>query len=551
MYEFPLYDVPIIIFAIVLIISLVIPELLKEIRMIVVPFYIIGGMVLGPHGLGFKTNDALIFVGDIGILFLVFIAGLEIREYGKIDWKKPVHLSVISAGTCFLFGFLLGNLLGYGLIACVLVGTILMSSSVGEIIPIVTSSAHMRERFSNFLIPAIIIMDASSLFILSIVPHWDSSPQEFALFLMGAIALILWIILFLPRISKWFFSRKISKPRESDLKFILVMLISSVAIGEIINLHGIVIAFLVGAVLGHHIPNEKTHEKLLGFGYGLFIPVFFIVLGMTLDISFLFSGAAGIGIIFALVGTLIVSKIAGALMFSSMKGIPRRDGMALGVTLWPQLSATLAAAAVGFEYELIDNELLTAIVFMSIITTISTPFVVHKLTKSEGTKYRMEHHILVAGYGRTSAKLAYMLKKDNQDFIVIEKKLSRVRLLRNQNITAILGNAVDLPVLKKANIEQIRIAVITIPDDHEVHLCAKHIKETNSSCHIIARVHDWEAYEKLKNKGLVDFAVWPEKASSEVIIKHIIDSELWHFEEGERDWEKRENEEKNEEKGEY
>ena len=90
MQALPLYDVPIIIFAIVLIISLVIPELLKEIRMIVVPFYIIGGIVLGPHGLGFETNDALIFVGDIGILFLVFIAGLEIREYGRIEWKKPV-----------------------------------------------------------------------------------------------------------------------------------------------------------------------------------------------------------------------------------------------------------------------------------------------------------------------------------------------------------------------------------------------------------------------------------------------------------------------------
>ena len=222
----------------------------------------------------------------------------------------------------------------------------------------------------------------------------------------------------------------------------------------------------------------------------------------------------------------MVSKVTGALIFARMKRMPKWDGLVLGVTLWPQLSATLAAAAVGFEYGIFDDELLTAVVFMSIITAISTPFFVHKLIKSEGKKHTMKDHILIVGYGRTSARLAYLLDKDSKDFIVIENKLSRVKFLRNQNIEAILGNADDLHVLKKTNIEHIRIAVITIPDDHEVYLCAKHIKEANDSCHIIARVHDWETYQKLKEENLIDFAVWPEKLSSEIIIKHIIDSSL-------------------------
>ncbi|MCK4613276.1 MAG: cation:proton antiporter [Thermoplasmata archaeon] len=526
-----MYDVdPIIVFAIILTISLIVPELLKEVKMIIVPFYIIGGMVLGPHGLGFEANDALVFVGDIGILFLVFIAGLEIREYGKIDWKKPVHLSIISAGTCFLFGFLLGNFWGYELITCFLLGTILMSSSVGEIIPIVASSAHLREKFSDFLIPAIIIMDASSLFLLALLIQWGSDIFKFILFLIQAFLLILLLVHLLPRLSRWFFSRKILKPRETDLKFVLTVLIISVALGYIIGLHGIIIAFLVGTILGHHIPNEKTHEKLHGFGYGFFIPIFFVVLGMSLDISFLFSGAAGIILIGAIIGTLITSKIIGALIFSRLKRIPKREGLVLGVTLWPQLSATLAAAAVGFEYGIFDSELLTAVVFMSIITATATPFFVHALVRSEGKKHGMKGHILIVGYGRTSARLAYLLDMDSKDFIVIDRKLSRVRLLRSQGIEAILGSGDELNVLRKANIEHTRIVVITIPDDHEVYLCAKHIKEANEDCHIIARVHDWASYEKLKQERLIDFAVWPEKLSSEIIIKHIIDSEFWENE---------------------
>jgi len=227
MYDVPINDVPIIVFAVILTISLIIPELLKDLKMIIVPFYIIAGILIGPHGYGLETNDALIFIGDIGILFLVFIAGLEIREYGMTDWKKPIHLSIISATTCFLFGAAIAYLWGYDIPASLLLGTILMSSSVGEIIPIVTSSTHLREKFSEFLIPAIIIMDASSLFMLSILLQWESSPFDFILFLGSSLFLILLIVKVMPKLSKRFFARKSEKPRETDLKFILLMLIVS------------------------------------------------------------------------------------------------------------------------------------------------------------------------------------------------------------------------------------------------------------------------------------------------------------------------------------
>lgn len=523
-----MYEVdPIMIFAIILAISLVIPELLKEMKMIIVPFYIIAGIVLGPHGLGFETNDALVFIGDIGILFLVFIAGLEIREFGVIKWKKPIHLSIISSGTCFIMGFLIAYSWGYSLTACLLLGTVLMSSSVGEIIPIVTSSAHLRDRFSEFLIPGVIIMDAASLFLLSILIQSDSSFLEFSLFLIASFLLIILIVHLLPKVSLWFFSRKKLKPRETDLKFILTILIISVALGELINLHGIIIAFLVGAVLGHHIPNEKTQEKLHSFGYGFFIPVFFIVLGMELDISFLAEGFSGIFLIIAIILTLMISKIIGAMLYSRTHDLTPKEGLVLGVTLWPQLSATLAAAAVGFEYGLFDNELLTAVVFMAIITATGTPFVVQLLVKPQKVKHEMRDHVVIIGYGRTSARLAYLLDMERKNFIVIDTKLSRVRLLRKQGIEAILGSGDEPSVLDQANIEEASTVVITIPDDHEVYLSAKYIKSKNEYSYIIARIHNWEVFEKLKKEKLLDFAVWPEKLSSEIIIKHMIDSHRW------------------------
>jgi len=519
-------DPSIIVFAIILMISLVVPELAKEAQMITVPFYILGGIVL-THALGLRSFEALEFIGDIGILFLVFIVGLETQEYGNENMSKTIQLSTISAGTCFIFGSVLGHLWGYGVVTFLLLGTILMSSSVCEIIPIVTASGHLREKFSDFLLPSVIVMDAVSLFLLTILLHWNARPLEFALFMAGAIAIIFLIVFFLPGLSRWFFARKRQKPTETDLKFVITVLVISVVIGELIDLHGILTAFLVGAVLGRHIPNEKTHQKLHGFGYGFFIPIFFVVLGMKMDISILNNNTGGLYLIGALVGTLAVSKIVGTMIFARLKGMTSREGMVLGTSLWPQLSATLATAAVGFERGIFDSGLFTAVVLMSVTTALVTPFFVRALVRSEEKDHSMRDHILVVGYGHTSARLAYLLDVDSKDFIVIDRKLSRVRLLKKQGIEAILGSGDDVNALKKANMAHTRIAVITIPDDHEVYLCAKHIKEVNRDCHIIARVHDWSTYERLKDENLIDFAVWPEKLSSEIIIKHMIDSQLW------------------------
>ncbi len=518
-------DSAFIVFAIILAVSLVIPEILKEAQMVVVPVYIIAGALLGPQGLGTETHAALEFIGEIGLLFLVFIAGLEIHEHGDQKWKKPLRLAVVSAGTCFIFGFLLGHLWGYPLHVSFLLGSILMSSSVGEVIPLVTSSAHLRHKFSDYLLPAVILMDACSLFLLTVLLQWDLS-MDFAIFLFGAAIIILTILFAVPRLSQWFFSRKTLKPRETDLRFIITILIASVLVGEAFHIHGIFIAFLVGALLGRYIPNEKTQHKLHGFGHGFFIPIFFVVLGMKMDIS-LFATPRGLLLVSAITVGLMGSKITGALIFAQLEKMKTREGLLLGTTLWPQLNATLAATAVAFKVGIFDDELLTGIVFMSLATAFITPFSVRRLVAPHEKSHDMKNHTLIIGYGRTSARLAYLLDMDGKDFMVIDRKLSRVNLLKNQGIEAILGDGDDYTVLKKANIKDIRVAVITIPDDHEVYRCAKHIKEKNPSCHILARVHDWDAYEQLKSENLIDFAVWPEKLSSEIIIKHIIDSDLW------------------------
>ncbi len=510
---------PIIAFVFILIIAFTIPEAIRRLKVTYVPFYIIAGIMLGPFGIGFESLPAFDFISEIGLFMLVFIAGLEIYETGIKNMGKSIKFSIVSSSICFTGGFLLGWFLGYPLPASLLIGTVMMSSSVGEIIPMVQSSSFLREKFGHFIFPAIIIMDATSLFALAFIIQLDQGLYSYILFIVGSISLMLLIIYGIPKIAKKFFTLLRRKPAETDLRFILTILLTMVAIGELINLHGIVISFLVGIVMGEYI-DERTFSKLYGFGHGFFIPIFFIVLGMDLDIGIL-SSTESIVITLLIIGTLIVCKILGGIVFAKTEGFSIKNGIILGTTFWPQLSATLAAATIGLKFGIFDQQILVAIVVMSIFTAIATPFVLKLMIKEEEKKHALNKHTIVVGYGRNSALITNLLRIQDKALIVIEHNMSIVDELKKIGIEVVYGNGADKAVLCKAGIDVAETAIITIPDEHEEYLCLRKIKELNPDCYTISVVHTIEQSSRLRDEKLTDYVIWPEELSSVEIVDHL------------------------------
>ncbi|PKK86571.1 MAG: hypothetical protein CVT48_00495 [Thermoplasmata archaeon HGW-Thermoplasmata-1] len=517
---------PLIIFAIILVVGLAIPEFSRKVKVTYVPFYIVAGLLLGPFVIGISIPSALEFIADIGVLLLVFIAGLEIHEIrrgGGGGFKQAALFSFISASVCFLAGSAFGLTLGYSLLSSLLVGAVLMSSSVGEIIPIVNDTPYLQRRFGDLIPLSIILMDGASLLLLAFITQAGNGAQPY-MRLIGGLALLFFLIAFvLPPVSRWFF--RISKKRsgEADLVFMLLTLVAFVAIGELVHIHGIVIAFFAGAVLGKHIPSERTYIKLRGIAYGIFIPVFFVVLGMGLDLSVLSAGV-GFKLIIPLIFTLQASKILGGLIFAKIKGLSFKEGVVAGITVWPQLSATLAATAVGYETGLFDEELVLAVVAMCLVTVLLTPFVIRFFTREKHDALRdANEHILIVGYGKVSSRLVGLLHIQNEDFVIIERKVSRIRSPMTQGMNVVHGDATEMETLRKASAQDANIAVVTIAGERDSYQCIEGIRKLNPSCYVIAVVHNMEQYERLE--GLAHYRVWPEKLASTEIVKHVLEPE--------------------------
>ena len=161
---------------------------------------------------------------------------------------------------------------------------------------------------------------------------------------------------------------------------------------------------------------------------------------------------------------------------------------------------------------MIEQELFVAIITMSIVTAIATPFAV-KLTYSDRKIIsRMRDHVVIIGAGRVGEDVIETLIDSDEDFIVIDNDLSTVRELREKWIECTYGDASDMHTLRIAEVEKAKLVIVALHAGDETIITVKNIRTLNKKCHIIARAHGKREIEVLE--GEVDEFILPERISS-------------------------------------
>ena len=511
-------------FGLLLVIVFLVSEFSHKINVVAVPLLIMAGMAIGPYGLGIVEKfEGLEFFAELGFLFLVFLAGLEIRGVKNVDWKGVGKLASILAVVSFFIGFGIVYFFGYRppeflLATPLLIGTVFQSSSVGEIIPIINYTPKLRDKIGNVLIPTVVLLDTISLIGLSLILHWYKNPN-FYNFIFFIIFLFIFVFLgarYLPRLGKWVFNRYKSSYEEMEIVFFMAVLFTMIAISELIGLEPIVASFLTGLFLGESIDNERICEKLHSIGKGFLIPIFFIVVGMDADIGVFMRGTNYIYMVIAIVGGLMISKLLGGYIYSR---IFHRDLKLIGIVFFPQLGATLVATKIGQDYGLIDEPLFTSIVVMAIVTALSTPFIVTKVFGRVEKSEKREHAIVLGG-GIIGEYAASALSLLNQDFIIVERNKKRCDYLKSKGYECLLGDATKKNVLDAVGVENAKYALVLLSSSKDSVIASRYIRMKNPNCKIIARVHDEKERKMLQT--VADEVLYPEMIAGMNIIWHIM-----------------------------
>jgi len=345
---------------------------------------LIGGMVIGPHGFGvLETNSTIEFLSQIGLVFLMFLAGLEtnLLKHGQNKhFRDILPIAFLNGAIPFIVGFLISYLFGYGIETSLLIGIIFISSSLAVIVPTLETSNLIKTKIGQMIIASSVIVDIASLILLSVflqsqIPG-GLHPLIFYPLLAGLLVVARYMM---PKII-WFFRNEIKNNEkdifQQELRAIFVLLIGTVIAFELMGLHPIISGFFAGMVLSDSITSNILKGKIRGIGYGIFVPTFFIVIGTQTDFTLFFTTENIIFLTVALIISSIASKFISGYVGARISKLSNKQSLIVGSATIPQLSTTLAVAASGLALGIIDQALFVAIIALSVLTVLIGPILV-------------------------------------------------------------------------------------------------------------------------------------------------------------------------------
>jgi Kef-type K+ transport system membrane component KefB len=371
-------------FAIVMAIFLVIPPLCRRIRMPPGVGLLFAGVALGPSGLGTVPDAAPVagFFAEIGKLLLMFFAGLEIDlSQFRRTGKRSLVFGALTFSLPFATGIAVGLLAGYGLLAAVLIGSLIASHTLLGF-PIVRRLGLVTDEAVAVTIGGTVFTDLAALLVLSVcLPIHSSgfSPSGFAAQVGETVAFILVVFVGLSALARWLIELTgDSEGRQVTLIFLIIALAGFGA--DAINLEPIIGAFVAGLGVNRALRHGKAKEQLEFMGNTLFIPMFFVSIGFLIDVRvFAETLVARIGLVVGIVGGLVGAKLLAARLTQRIYAYTRSEGRLIWSLSIPQVAATLAPALVAYETKnaegirLIDEAVLNTMLVLVVITSMMGP----------------------------------------------------------------------------------------------------------------------------------------------------------------------------------
>jgi len=315
----------------------------------------------------------------------MFMAGLETKFDSFKKLKYDIGwLSALNSLIPLAAGIALGFWFDFSLTASLLIGIIFMSSSIAVIIPTLESLNLTHTKLGKSIVSSTVIEDVLSLILLSVllqsVNPMTSLPLPSFYFLLALI--MAGFAYGLPKIRALIPRHRDQRDLfESEVRLIFALMIGVVVTFELLGLHPIIAGFFAGLVLSDSIKSEILIEKLRTMSYGIFIPVFFVVIGMETNIGILTESAGVLGLIATIVCVSVFTKFISGWVGGKIIGFKNKEASIIGLATIPQLSTTLAVVFTAVETGLLPEELIAAMVALSIVTTLIAPIGLRILAK--------------------------------------------------------------------------------------------------------------------------------------------------------------------------
>ncbi len=363
---------PVLIFFIVLSIILLAPILLNKFRIPHIIGLIIAGIIIGPHGLNLLARDSSFEIfGQVGILYLMFLAGIEMDIFSLIRNRKPGTIfGLLTFGVPMILGTIASHyILNLDWLISMLLSSMFASHTLISY-PIVSRYGINRYAPVTVAVAGSIFAILGSLIVFAIVTgslSGNTSTAYWVRFVIMVIAYALFVIFVYPHLIRWFF--KTYSDNVMQFIFVLALVFFSSFIAESIGLLSIIGAFFAGIILNRYIPSVSPLMNRLEFvGNALFIPYFLIGVGMMIDLGVIIEHPEMLLVAVIMCIIAISTKwIAAWLIQLIFHYTPTDRRLIVGITT-AKAAVSLAAVIVGRQLGVFDDSILNGTIIMILVT---------------------------------------------------------------------------------------------------------------------------------------------------------------------------------------
>lgn len=385
-FQLPLSS-PVLIFSLILLIILFAPIALKRFNLPGIIGLIVSGVIIGPKGLDIIANDSAIHLfSTIGILYIMFIAGLELDLQ---QFKKHRNKSLIFGAFTFFLPLIIGYpvcryILGYDFNASFLTASMFATHTLVSY-PIVSKLGVSKNISVALTVGGTILTDTAVLIILAVILGKSRGGLSEEFFITLGISILLFsafMFLVIPRIAKWFF-QKMESEKHAHYIFVLAVVFFAAFLSQVIGLEPIIGAFVAGLALNKLIPESSALMNRIEFiGNSLFIPFFLIAVGMQVNIKVITAGPMALVVAGTLSLVAIVGKWLAAWSTQHIFKLSKdQRGIIFGLS-GSHAAATLAVILVGYEAKILDENILNGTIILILITCIVSSLVTERSAKA-------------------------------------------------------------------------------------------------------------------------------------------------------------------------
>ena len=425
----PLTD-PVLKFLLILVIILAAPLLLNKLRIPHLLGLIIAGAIIGPNGFNLVLRDSsIILSGTAGLLYIMFLAGLEI-DLG--DFKKNKWKSLTFGMYTFLVPMALGTLVGlyvlnFSMLTSILLASMFASQTLAAY-PISRKRGLTKDKAVGITVGGTMITDTLALLVLTVIVEMAvGDVDDWFWYRLGAAIILFFafVMIVFPIVGRWFFKR--CEDNVSQYIFVLVMVFLGAYLAELAGLESIIGAFLAGTASNRLIPSPSPLMNRVEFvGNAIFIPFFLIGVGMLIDYRAFFTNWDTIKVGAVMIVVATVAKFGAAWLTQKtfrMSVDQRRVIFGLSNA---QAAATLAAVMVGYNVilgetpagepiRLLNESVLNGTILMILVTCTMASFSAQKgahniamndvSEEKEGTGEHQERILIPVSYEKNVTEL--------------------------------------------------------------------------------------------------------------------------------------------------